>query len=108
MVHVGLTAIIVCGMVHQRGLLITAAIAFHNIPEGLGVALVLVSKGASASRACMWAILTSLPQPLVAVPSFLFVETFKHFHPCALGFASGSMLCVKQGGKMKAGCGSFS
>lgn len=53
----------------QRGMLVTLAIAFHNIPEGLGVALVLVSRGVSASRACFWAIFTSLPQPLVAVPS---------------------------------------
>jgi zinc transporter ZupT len=38
------------------------------------------------------AIFTSLPQPLVAVPAFMFVESFKSFHPLALGFASGSML----------------
>ena len=47
---------------HNRGLLITLAIAFHNIPEGLGVAVVLVTRGVSPTRAALWAIFTSLPQ----------------------------------------------
>ncbi len=49
----------------------------HNIPEGLAKATVLVAQGVSARRALWWSVLTCLPQPLVAVPSFLFVDTFR-------------------------------
>lgn len=48
----------------------------HNIPEGLAKATVLVGQGVSARRALAWSVATCLPQPLVAVPSFMFVETF--------------------------------
>ena len=55
----------------------TASIGAHNIPEGLAVATVLCSKGTSPGRAVLWSIFTSLPQPLLAVPSYLFVQTFQ-------------------------------
>lgn len=58
-------------------MIVTAAIGAHNIPEGMAVATVLVQKGTSPSRAVLWAIATSLPQPLLAVPSYIFVETFQ-------------------------------
>lgn len=38
--------------------------------------------------------LTSLPQPLVGVPSFLFVEAFTPLLPLGLGFAAGAMAYV--------------
>ena len=38
------------------------------------------------------AMLCSLPQPLVAVPSFMFVNAFKAMLPLALGFAAGCMV----------------
>lgn len=60
-----------------QGLLVTIAIGVHNIPEGLAKATVLVAQGVSARRALWWSVLTCLPQPLVAVPSFLFVDTFR-------------------------------
>ena len=40
------------------------------------MALVLVSRGESAAFATGWAVLSSLGQPIVAVPAFLFVEKF--------------------------------
>ena len=57
-------------------MLTTLAIGVHNIPEGLAKATVLVGQGVSARQALLWSVLTCLPQPLVAVPSFLFVEAF--------------------------------
>ena len=36
--------------------------------------------------------LSAAPQPLVALPSFLFVDTFFQLLPLALGFAAGCML----------------
>ncbi len=74
------------------GFLIAIAIAVHNIPEGLAISLVLVPRGVSVRSAAGWSIFSSLPQPLLAVPAFLFVEAFASVLPAALGFAAGAMV----------------
>jgi zinc transporter ZupT len=73
------------------GFVIALAIAVHNIPEGLAISLVLVPRGSSVRAAAGWSIFSSLPQPLLAVPAFLFVEAFAGILPAALGFAAGAM-----------------
>jgi zinc transporter, ZIP family len=74
------------------GLATAAAIAVHNIPEGLAISLVLVPQGVTVWRAALWSIFSSLPQPLLAVPAFLFVEAFGAVLPVGLGFAGGAMV----------------
>ncbi|KAE8718580.1 putative zinc transporter [Hibiscus syriacus] len=59
-----------------QGLLVTLAIAVHNIPEGLAVSMVLASRGVSPQNAMLWSVITSLPQPIVAVPSFICADAF--------------------------------
>ncbi|MGD8425978.1 MAG: ZIP family metal transporter [Balneolaceae bacterium] len=74
------------------GLYITTAIAVHNIPEGLAISLVLIPRGTSTLKAMWWSIFSSLPQPLMAVPAFLFIEIFRQYLPMGLGFAGGAMI----------------
>lgn len=74
--------------------LITIAIAVHNIPEGLAISAVLRSRGATIATCAGWSIFSSLPQPLMAVPAFLFVDTFRPVLPYGFGFAAGAMAYV--------------
>ncbi|KAK9986336.1 hypothetical protein SO802_031287 [Lithocarpus litseifolius] len=76
----------------SQGLLVTLAIAVHNIPEGLAVSMVLASRGVSPQKAMLWSVITSLPQPLVAVPSFICADAFNKFLPFCTGFAAGCMI----------------
>jgi len=79
------------------GLLIAIAITVHNIPEGLAISLVLVPRGTSVGAAAGWSIFSSLPQPLLAVPAFLFVDAFTSILPVGLGFAAGAMVWMVLG-----------
>ena len=71
---------------------ITVAIAVHNIPEGLAISAVLRAQGASVLACAGWSILSSLPQPVMAVPAYLFVRHFAALLPYGLGFAAGAMV----------------
>lgn len=82
------------GGTFKFGLMMTIAIAIHNIPEGLAISAPLVAKGVSWWKAALWSIFTSLPQPLFAVPAYMFITYFKQYLPIGLGFAAGAMFWV--------------
>lgn len=75
----------------QLGLLLALAISVQNIPEGLAVALPLKAEGVSTWKCVLWAIFSSLPQPIAAVPAFVAVSQFAPLLPVALAFAAGGM-----------------
>ena len=76
----------------ELALLITAAIAVHNVPEGLAITAILRPQGVSLLRCAGWSFFSSIPQPLLAVPAFLFVDTVRPALPYGLGFAAGAMI----------------
>lgn len=76
----------------EFGLLLGLAIAVHNIPEGMAISIPLKANGVSTARCAWYSVLTSVPQPLAAVPAFLLVWFFQPLLPAALGFAGGAMI----------------
>lgn len=74
------------------GLIMAIAIGVHNIPEGIAVSLPLKADGASTWRCAMASILTSIPQPIMAVPAALLTWIFEPLLPVGLGFAGGAMI----------------
>ncbi|MBZ0167382.1 MAG: ZIP family metal transporter [Candidatus Omnitrophica bacterium] len=74
------------------GLVMALAISVHNIPEGIAISLPLKAEGVS-TRKCAWiSILTSVPQPVMAVPAALLAWLFTPLLPVGLGFAGGAMI----------------
>ncbi len=71
---------------------ITIAIAVHNVPEGLAISAVLRPRGVSVLGCAAWSVFSSLPQPLMAVPAYLLVETVRPALPYGIGFAAGAMV----------------
>ena len=93
----GISVGVAFGGERDFGLFITAAIAVHNIPEGLAISLALVPRGMKVWKAAGWSVLTSAPQPVLAVPAFLFVQAFEPALPAGLGFAAGAMIWMVAG-----------
>ena len=76
----------------QFGLVMAIAIAVHNIPEGIAISLPLKAEGVSTKKCAYASILTSIPQPIMAVPSALLAWFFEPLLPIGLGFAGGAMI----------------
>ena len=74
------------------GQTISLAIAVHNIPEGLAIAVALRARGISTWACVGWAIFSSLPQPIAAVPSAWAVWVAQALLPAGMAFAAGAMM----------------
>lgn len=71
---------------------IALAISIHNIPEGLAVAIPIRAAGASIGRCFGAAFLTSLPQPIAAIPAVIVSWLFHPLMTLLMGFAAGAMI----------------
>jgi len=74
------------------GTYMAVAIGIHNIPEGLAVAIPMRAAGSSIHRAFWAAVLTSIPQPIAAVPASMASWLFQPLMPVFMGFAAGAMV----------------
>lgn len=74
------------------GLIMAIAISVHNIPEGIAISLPLKADGVSTRKCAVTSIITSIPQPVMAVPSALLAWFFEPLLPIGLGFAGGAMI----------------
>lgn len=91
-VGVGFASDAIAEYEQRLGPLIAAAISIHNIPEGLAVALPLRAAGVSGPKCFAAAFLTSLPQPIAAVPACYASWFFQPLMPFLMGFAAGAMI----------------
>jgi len=76
------------------GLLVIISLAIHNIPEGIATSLLLISRGMNIKQASLFAILSNIPQPLMAIPAFIFMDYFQSLLPIGFCFASGAMTYI--------------
>lgn len=71
---------------------IAVVLAIHNIPEGVAITAALRGQGMPMRSCVFWSIVSSIPQPLGAVPAAAAVWFFQPLLPGGLAFAAGAML----------------
>jgi len=76
------------------GILVAVAIAAHNIPEGIAVALPIYASTGSRLRAVKYALLSGIVEPIGALVAVLFLASFASLVPLALAFAGGVMFFI--------------
>lgn len=76
------------------GLFVIISLAIHNIPEGMALSLILRKRGMSVLNASFYSFVSNLPQPLMAIPAYIFMDYFRRWLSMGLGFASGSILYI--------------
>jgi len=78
----------------RLGLLLALAIALHNIPEGIAVAGPFRACGMPRWQCVAWATASGLAEPIAAFVGAFFVSLFVPLLPFSLAFAGGAMLYV--------------
>jgi zinc transporter ZupT len=76
------------------GLFVILAIALQNVPEGTSTAIPMAAAGFSRKQQFWAAVLTSAPQPVMAVLAFGLVEEVASLLPISFAFAAGAMLAL--------------
>lgn len=79
---------------NRLGLLLALAIALHNIPEGIAVAGPFRACGMPRHQYLAWATGSGLAEPVAALAGTAFVALFRPLLPLSLAFAAGAMLYV--------------
>ena len=76
------------------GLFVILAIALQNVPEGTSTAIPMAAAGFSRKQQFWAAVLTSAPQPVMAVLAYVLVEQVGALLPVSFAFAAGAMLAL--------------
>jgi zinc transporter ZupT len=76
------------------GLFVILAIALQNVPEGTSTAIPMAAAGFSRKQQFWAAVLTSAPQPVMAVLAYVLVEEVASLLPVSFAFAAGAMLAL--------------
>ena len=74
--------------------MVIISLAIHNIPEGIAVSLLLMSQGMSLSMSSLYAAISNIPQPLIAIPAYLFLSSYTSLLPFGYGMAAGAMTYI--------------
>jgi len=91
------------------GVFMAAAMAIHNVPESTILTSILKGRGLRWRVGAGFAVLTNVPQILLAVVTYAIVSAAPGFSPWAIGFAFGSLVylvlaellpeCYRQAGR---------
>jgi zinc transporter ZupT len=76
----------------RLGGFLAAALALHNVAEGLALAVVLCRRGVSPGHAAGVAVMTKVPQVLLAIVGFVLAGSVPGLLPWILGFAAGTLV----------------
>lgn len=76
------------------GLFVILAIALQNVPEGTSTAIPMAAAGFGRKQQFWAAVLTSAPQPVMALVAFVLVEEVASLLPISFAFAAGAMLAL--------------
>jgi ZIP family zinc transporter len=78
----------------RLGAIVALAIAAQNVPEGLAVALPIRTGGGSRTSTMLWALGSGLVEPLGAAAGFHLVSVTRVLVPFGLALAAGAMVFV--------------
>ena len=78
----------------RLGMIVALAIAAQNIPEGVAVALPLRAAGAGRLEALLWSVGSGLVEPVAAAAGYHGVSAVAGVVPFALAAAAGAMVFV--------------
>ena len=91
------------------GVFMALAIAVHNVPEGMVLAVIVTARGVRVRDAAMLAVATNVSQILLAIVVFALTSAAPSLLPWTLGFAVGALVylvmaellpeCYRQAGR---------